>query len=236
MWGSKWLRHGSGSEYWASPCPSPFNGRKQSAAPFLSERELSFSFFHYSINNSHMHVCDFCISDIWVVVNFSVMDSIVIDGKPRIHHTAVSVKPVEQEFFFQINRFYHFTSDLQPCNQLVLWGKTAKKWLWYFCLKICCHTLAIFQSDFKIVVFKFWNWSVCNAVRKYFSMVLRVVVSGDTNRGAEGSATVDRHTGTLAIAAAPAHVPWCQRAWNQFQQNWTRLTYSLSQQLSVAKW
>ena len=38
-------------------------------------------------------------------------------------------------------------------------------------------------------------------------MVLRVVVSGDTNRGAEGSATVDRHSGTLAIAAAPAHVP-----------------------------
>ena len=64
-----------------------------------------------------------------------------------------------------------------------------------------------FLIIFKIVVFKFWNWSVCNAVRKYFSMVLRVVVSGDTNRGAEGSATVDRHSGTLAIAAAPAHVP-----------------------------
>ena len=60
------------------------------------------------------------ISNTWVEANFSVMDSIVIDGKPRIHHTAVSVKPVEQEFFFQINRFYHFTSDLQPCNQLVL--------------------------------------------------------------------------------------------------------------------
>ena len=60
------------------------------------------------------------ISNTWVEANFSVMDSIVIDGKPRIHHTAVCVKPVEQEFFFQINRFYHFTSDLQPCNQLVL--------------------------------------------------------------------------------------------------------------------
>ena len=106
-----------GSEYWASPCPSPFNGRKQSAAPFLSERELSFSFFHYSINNSHMHVYDFCISDIWVVVNFSVMDSIVIDGKPRIHHTAVSVKPVEQEFVFLIA----FTILPQICSPVTNW-------------------------------------------------------------------------------------------------------------------
>ena len=67
--------------------------------------------------------------------------------------------------------------------------------------------ISIFKSDFKIVVFKFWNYSIYNAVKKYFSMVLKVVVSGDTNRGAEGSATVDRHSGTLAIAAAPAHVP-----------------------------
>ena len=49
---------------------------------------------------------------------------------------------------------------------------------------------------------------ICNAVKKYFSMVLRVVFSGDTNRGVEDGATVDRrHIGTLAIAAAPTHVP-----------------------------
>ena len=42
------------------------------------------------------------ISNTWDEANFSVMDSIVIDGKPRIHHTAVSVKPAEQEFFFQL--------------------------------------------------------------------------------------------------------------------------------------
>ena len=38
-------------------------------------------------------------------------------------------------------------------------------------------------------------------------MVLSVVFSRDTNRGAEGGAAVDRHIGTLAIAAAPTHVP-----------------------------
>ena len=64
-----------------------------------------------------MHVYDFCISDIWVVVNFSVMDSIVIDGKPCIHHTAVSVKPVEQEFVFLIA----FTILPQICSPVTNW-------------------------------------------------------------------------------------------------------------------